>query len=640
MKKTLSFFILLVLITITLVSCGGIKVTWLDGDGTVLYTEKLSANNTSIPQKPLPEDNDNWDYTEWKEIATDEKAITYEAQRIEIEKHVWKDADGTVLNTAVIPKGNDVPKFALPADTSHWDYTEWEKSVNGNLTTYTALRTAVETVIWTDVDGTVLYTVYLKPGETIPERFIPNDTADWHYTGWRRTTAEDGGVKFVAERIAKEKVHWLDIDGKLLYTDGVVPNTELEMRALPKNSAKWNYNDWVEVTEAGGERTFKATGNINPNYFKGNVFQIITYDLYGNTLSAGTGFIFNKSGWFITNSHVMENAVKASAIFEIENYTEGNSYTTLEIDRGYHDSPQKDIFIGRISDYSKISNKYQDIPMVRDYEVGDVTYSVGYPNVSVKMEIHAGEVASEHSQDFNDLYSKLYSGVTYIPSTSYIAPGSSGGILVNENLEVIGMTTQALQTKKGDFIIGASIRVFNYLNTTRTVTTANEKSLVEVLHPENGAALKIFLAAGKHKNCAGLLKDDTGYYYLLTWENTYDKYEEAYVFTVHENGVIAGNISRMWYDSNDIMTSTVFGVYTGSSSLNGFGYLYTYNWGSGSSMTLTSTSINYSSTVSQTLKVYDTAANNTTIKASNVEHAKKCFNETYVWLRDLLKEFE
>ena len=638
MKKKLLVFALFVLITLTLVSCSGITVTWLDADGAVLYTDKLSGDDTAIPEKPLPEDNDNWDYIEWKEIETSEKSITIEAQRVEIEKHVWIDTDGTVLNTSIIHKGTDVPDFPLPQNTDSWHYTGWDKSVNGNVTTYTALGTEVEKIIWTDVDGTVLYTVYIKPGEDIPERLLPNDTKDWHYTGWEQTSTSEGRVKFVAERIAKEKVHWLDVDGTLLYTDGIIPGTELEMRALPKNSAKWIYDDWKEVTEQGGERTFKAVCDINPNYFKGNVFQIITYDIYGRATSAGTGFIFNKNGWFITNSHVMEDAVRAEALFEIENFTSGSSYTVLDINHGYLNDADKDIFIGRIEDYSKIANKYQSISMTREYAVGDTTYSVGYPNASVKMEINRGEVTSEHSKDFNTLYSKLTGGVTYIPSTSYIAPGSSGGILVNENLEVIGMTTLGLQTEKEEFIMGASISVFNYQHATQSVNKANEKSLIDFLYPEKAVAIKLFLAAGEHENCTGLYKDDTGYYYELMWEHSDNNLEEVHVFVVYDNGLIAGNISRMWYNSNNIMMSTIAGEYKGMSSIGDFKYLYTYDWSTGASMTLVSQNVNYSSLISDTLKNYQTSANRMTVTQDDINNAKKVFNETYLWFCDILKE--
>ena len=62
--------------------------------------------------------------------------------------------------------------------------------------------------------------------------------------------------------------------------------------------------------------------------------------------------------------------------------------------------------------------------------------------------------------DISSLYDKLYSGISYIGSTSYVAPGSSGGILLNDNLEVLGMTTIGTYKDNDDFDIGGSIKSF------------------------------------------------------------------------------------------------------------------------------------------------------------------------------------
>ena len=636
MKKFLSVLFLLAILTLTLVSCGT-KVIWYDADGTLLYSEKLAKDATALPEKPLPEDNGEWDYTEWKEISADEKEIILEAQRVAIDRYVWKDADGSELHSVTVQKGTETPTYDLPKDSAKWDYTEWTSATEGNVTTYTAQRVAVQGIVWTDVDGTVLYTAYIHPGNDIPERYLPNDTAEWHYTNWKRADSDDGSIKFVAERVKKEKIIYLDVDGTLLYTDSKAPDSPLELRALPKGGGKWIYSEWEEITENGGDRTFRAVGTLDPDYFKGNVFQIVVYDINGDALQTGTGFIFNKNGWFVTNHHVLEGGITAKAFFEIENYSEGMSYTVLDIDKGYYGSADKDIFIGRISGYSKISNKYKNIPMVKDYAVGDVTYSVGYPKSSVKMEIHKGEVVPEHDEDFNNLYEKLYSGVTYIPSTSYIYPGSSGGILVNENLEVIGMTSRVLLDKKENFVVGASIRVFNYLSIANAVNTWGEKPMLEVLYPEEGAAIHLFLKAGEHEKCTGLKKDEDGYYYQLIWENTHRNYEEAWVLRVYLSGIIAGNLTRMYVDEPDIMTSTLSGVYKGASSIDDFVYVYTYNWESGGSMTVASSNINYSSDASKTLSKCQSNADGVKISASNMAHARERFNETYVWLRDTLK---
>ena len=70
------------------------------------------------------------------------------------------------------------------------------------------------------------------------------------------------------------------------------------------------------------------------------------------------------------------------------------------------------------------------------------------------MEINSGKILEEYS----DIYSKI-DGIFYVLSDSYIAPGSSGGVLVNESFEVIGITSMGLysDSNKNYYISGGSI---------------------------------------------------------------------------------------------------------------------------------------------------------------------------------------
>ena len=634
MKKIVLAIVMLVLVTTALVACGA-RVEWYDADGTLLYRERMSDEATEIPDMPLPEDSDLWDYTEWKEITANEKQIVLQAQRIALKKYIWLDTDGTELHTELKPADAKAPLFDLPKNTSNWAYTGWTEKTEGSVTTYTAVREAVEEILFTNVDGNVLYRVYIKPGEEIPQRHLPNDTDEWHYTSWKKTTTADGGVKFVAQRVEKEKIVYLDVDGSLLYTDGKIPGEELELRAVPKNSDKWLYSAWEEVTVAGGDRTFRAVGEVNPSYFKANVFQIVVYDIAGKPIQTGTGFIFHQNGWFITNHHVLDGGVSAKAFFEIEDYLNGTSYTVLDIDKGFSSNPEKDIFIGRISSYSKISNKYKDIPIVREYAEGDITYSVGYPKSSVKMEIHEGEIVSEHDKDFNTLYEKLYSGVTYIPSSSYVHRGSSGGILVNEKLEVIGTTSRALFDSKDRFVMGAAIRAFTYMTLVNNVHTANEKSFLQVLYPQEGAVLELFVKAGQHENCVGVFSDGSRYFYQLIWENSYSNCEEAWGLQVYSDGTVVATLTRV-FNSGDIFTSSLVGIYGSNWKIDDCSYVFTYNWSASESMIFVSENINYSVDINRTLMDYEMIEEGVSITSENINFAKGRFNETYEWFRDIM----
>ena len=64
-------------------------------------------------------------------------------------------------------------------------------------------------------------------------------------------------------------------------------------------------------------------------------------------------------------------------------------------------------------------------------------------------------------------------------SDSYIAPGSSGGILVSENLEVIGITTLGLYADENKQVYesGGSIPTISFVNHLTNLREAEIKKL-------------------------------------------------------------------------------------------------------------------------------------------------------------------
>lgn len=627
MKKFLLITSITVVLLATFTACGKITVTWLDGDGSLLYSEQIKSDE-AIPQKPLPENSDVWDYIEWKTTA-ENKNITYTAVREARDRYEWRDVDGDILRKESVKGGSEKPQFELPSDTDKFDYTEWKQSTEDGVTVYTAFGYSGKTVRWKDVDGTVLYTAFVKDGENIPERYLPNDTIDWHYTEWKEAS---GG--FVAVRVAKEKVHWLDADGTELYTDGIIPGETVKIREFPKNSKKWIYKEWSEITEAGGEKTYIAVADMNPDYFKGNVFQIMAKDIYGTPIKLGSGFVFNKSGWFITNYHVIEDAVSAEAIFEIENYQTGDSYTSLDITHAYYSSREKDIFIGRIEDYKTISSHYQSIPFVREYRVGDDVYTVGYPSAAIKMEIHSGKVVDESERKVNSLYEKLTGGSTYIPTTAYCAPGSSGGILVNEKLEVVGVVTGRLEENK-KFVLSAAIKTFNFQNMANSANTKNAKGFVEYFYPDEADVIRFFTLGETHENCIGLFEDRIGVYYQYLFTEEHGNGNFAAAINVYENGMVVCTRTYAW-DVGHVCTSVLSGYYNGKvSSIDSFKFALAYVWPSGNGFTVESDRINYSSDKDKSLKDYKTGTiGNTVFEAGYMDVAREQFNDTYTLLRD------
>ena len=307
-------------------------------------------------------------------------------------------------------------------------------------------------VTWMDTDGSLIESQTVASDYDPTVRILPSDNDSWHYTGW--TITQSGNIIVcTAKRVAKNHIVWKDYDGNILNEVFVAVDEDIPSFDLPQNDERWIYERWNQEND-GHQITFHAVKSPNTDYFIGNVFQIVVNDDNGEPLKSGSGFVINDEGWFVTNNHVIKNGVSGTAFFDIKDNGSGQQYTQLRIIGGVYHDEKKDVFIGKLEGYEKIKEYYHEIDFTEQYTIGESSYSVGYPNSSTKMEINSGKILEEYS----DIYSKI-DGIYYILSDSYIAPGSSGGVLVNENFEVIGITSMGLysDSSKQFYISGGSI---------------------------------------------------------------------------------------------------------------------------------------------------------------------------------------
>ena len=331
------------------------------------------------------------------------------------------------------------------------------------------------TVTWFDTDGTSIETAAVSSSYDPNTRALPDDTDLWHYTGW--TVSKSGNVTVcTAVRVAKTRIVWEDHDGTVLEEQFILEGDPKPERDFPTPKPGWTYTKWDETTGAN-QTTYRAERKPDISYFTGNVFQIVVNDAAGEPLGVGSGFVFHKNGWFITNDHVMTGAHSAQAYFDIHDTVEGNKYTILNILGGVYHDEKKDIFIGKLEGYDKLAAHFQEIPFTEEYAQGDVCYSIGYPNSSVTIEINQGTVQEEYS----NIHDKI-NGKYYILSDCYIAPGSSGGILVNENFQVIGITTMGLYSdaSKTEYVSGGSIPTYIFIQRTKDLRASDIQPLTQM----------------------------------------------------------------------------------------------------------------------------------------------------------------
>lgn len=437
---------------------------------------------------------------------------------------------------------------------------------------------------------------------------------------------------------------WYDADGTLLLENRIKDGEKPIDNPLPTDNDKWDYIKWEESKDSLNNISFTAQREPQNSYFVGNVFQIIVEDLGQTPIGTGSAFVFNKDGWFITNAHVVEDAYYLKGIFNIPNNATKESFTYLEIESGSYYHLEKDIYIGKLKNYQSISQYYKDFSFTQSYEIGQETYSVGYPNSSTDLIINKGEVTNTWS----DLYEKLYSGHSYVCSSSSIAPGSSGGILVNENLEILGMTTLGWFDDNGKFISGAAISAYNYENLLKT--NATESSLIphmERFHSDEKVYIGYYNEArDDEKN--GLTErvnmDDGSVIYVYEWTDEGTNSDEvAYTreesFAISSNGFMA--YSDMVYWSNgDRREISFYGYYSNTRGLDDFVFEYKYTFADGEVHEIRCDDINYSPDFSLTLNKAYVVDAPYSYKISEDEYMKEQFNIIYEWLRDDMARFK
>lgn len=431
------------------------------------------------------------------------------------------------------------------------------------------------------------------------------------------------------------EVEWLGTDNEVLgYSK--VESGEVPEFNLPEEDGLWTYTGWSpRLRSINSNTTYTAVREINPNYFIGNVFQIIVFDLGNTPISTGSGFVYDEEGWFITNNHVMDEGYYAKAIFDIYDSESGEAFTKLDINLAAYNNEDKDIFIGKIDNYEKISTDYyQDFDLSTDYEVGDVTYSVGYPNSSIALDVNEGEI----QRDLSSLQDKVYSGINYIGSTSFIAPGSSGGILINDIGEVLGMTTIGISNSNGDFLLGGAIEAFNYVNLLDTIDEEDLDVFGIFMHPDEYVYIGYFLEAKEHYETQeyDVRKEEIEGFvrYTYYWESEGVNSDEiAYVsetsFSMDSDMWMEYSEEYYW-DSGIRRNQDLYGYYSILDELDNFTYDFKLTFDGGEYYAVTSNNINYSTNLNLTLNDFElNESYGYSATDSNIEYAKEQFNYLY-----------
>lgn len=242
-----------------------------------------------------------------------------------------------------------------------------------------------------------------------------------------------------------------------------------------------SYADQIEpvlpftVSILSNRNTPSVTGPIqNDPYFS----QFLN-DQVPSQSSLGSGIIFNKSGWIVTNAHVVRGADN-TVVMNSDGQVSEVLQTIID--------PETDIAV--LQTNIRLSH---DLPIQKNTmnRIGDLVFSIGNP-FGIGQSVSMGIISAVGRQQ-----PSLTALTDFIQTDAAINPGNSGGALVNARGEVIGMNTSIFSSDGSSQGIGFAIPfdyVYGVANSLVTMGTIQRGYLgldVEELSPDEKTELNI-----------------------------------------------------------------------------------------------------------------------------------------------------
>ena len=167
------------------------------------------------------------------------------------------------------------------------------------------------------------------------------------------------------------------------------------------------------------------------------VFFIETFDMYGGALARGSGFFIDKNGMAVTNLHVLDGAFSAKATL-----TDGRELTVSNVISANIGS---DIAVIQVNGTNFPYLKMGDSQKTKG---GEKIYTIGSP-MGLSNTISEGIVSNPNRKVGENEYIQLSAPISH---------GSSGGALINERAEVIGITSLGIESGQNlNFAIPVSV---------------------------------------------------------------------------------------------------------------------------------------------------------------------------------------
>jgi len=219
---------------------------------------------------------------------------------------------------------------------------------------------------------------------------------------------------------------------------GFIISTERGNWKQGEIKAEWNsledddlcMGDWYAGNKLKTTMVFKVSKklimSINaPKEWDAQIVLLKTYPTSQYIERSGTGFAISEDGHIATAYHVIKDAKT------IKVYLSKDSFVSARV---IHGDPVNDLALLKIE--NPTPNFLQIAPM-RSVETGDRVFTLGFPVSSVLGQ------ETKYTEGVVSSLSGLKDASSFLQITVPVQPGNSGGALVNERGEVVGIITSS-----------------------------------------------------------------------------------------------------------------------------------------------------------------------------------------------------
>jgi protease Do-like 1, chloroplastic len=224
-----------------------------------------------------------------------------------------------------------------------------------------------------------------------------------------------------------------------------------------------------EVTPRGDRDAFekeriRVFKDISPSVVNVDTLRIQRVGYLGTTermQGTGSGFVWDEQGRIVTNFHVVQDTLQATASGEVSIKPSARlritfaDQTTSEAVRLVGVAPDNDLAVLQVTDVP--ADKLKPIPVGSsgDLEVGQTVYAIGNPFGQSLTFTHG--IVSALNREIQSVTDRPITGV--IQTDASLNPGNSGGPLLDREGRLIGVNTAITSPSGGNVGIGYAIPV-------------------------------------------------------------------------------------------------------------------------------------------------------------------------------------